>query len=83
MSKVLIELFLPAVDGKYDVFVPWGSRIHEVQRLLCRAIPEISGGLFLPTEETVLCDRLTGDPLPVDRTVEELNIKNGTKLMLI
>ncbi len=83
MKKVLVELYVPITGTSYDVFIPNTSPMSQVTELLKKAAAELSGGLFVPTEESAVCYRENGSVLNVNMTVYELGIHNGSKLMLI
>ena len=83
MKKVLVEVYVPVIDARYDVFIPNTSQVSEVLELLKKAVADLSGGRFVPTGETVLCYRENGAIINVNMTVYELGIHNGSKLMLI
>ena len=83
MKKVLVEVFVPVIDAKYDVFIPNTSQVSEVLELLKKAVADLSGGRFIPNDETALCYRENGAIINVNMTIRELGIHNGSKLMLI
>lgn len=83
MKKVLVEVFVPVIDAKYDVFIPSASQMSEVLELLKKAVTDLSKGRFVATNETALCYRENGAIINVNMTVFELGIHNGSKLMLI
>jgi len=83
MKKVLVEVFVPVIDAKYDVFIPSASQMSEVLELLKKAVTDLSKGRFVATDETALCYRENGAIINVNMTVFELGIHNGSKLMLI
>lgn len=83
MEKVLVEVFVPAIDLTYDVFIPRASRMSEVLELLKKAVTDLSDGRFAATIETAVCYRESGAIINVNMSVYELGIQNGTKLMLI
>lgn len=83
MKKVLVEVFVPVIDAKYDVFIPSASQMSEVLELLKKAVTDLSKGRFIATDETALCYRENGAIINVNMTVFELGIHNGSKLMLI
>lgn len=83
MEKVLVEIFVPVLDRSYDVFIPLRSPMHEVLELVKKAIKDMSDGRFVANEETVLCHREDGTILNINLSVQELEIRNGSKLMLI
>ncbi len=83
MNKVLVEVFVPVINERYDVFIPNTSQMSEVLELLKKAVADLSDGRFIPTEETAVCYRENGAIINVNMTVYELGIHNGSKLMLI
>jgi hypothetical protein len=83
VDKILIELFIPAVNQTYDVYIPISSKMHEIEGLLTKAIGDLSDGYFALSEDTALCDRITGAILDVNLSASELGFHNGSKLMLI
>ncbi|MDR4889952.1 methyltransferase [Bacillus sp. HNG] len=83
MDKVLVEVFIPASGESYDVFIPAQSKLYEVTFLLANTMTELSGGYFVATDTTVVCDRETGTIFDINQTVEELGFLNGKKLMLV
>ena len=83
MDKVLIQVFVPVLERSFDMFIPLRSPMHEVQALTKHAVEELSGGDFRPDDTTALCRREDGVPVDINKSVWELNIQNGSKLMLI
>ena len=83
MDKILIEMYVPAINQSYDIFIPQGSQMFQVLELVKKAVAELSAGRFVPTEETTFCYRETGSIVNINMTVLELGISNGSKLMLI
>lgn len=83
MKKVLVEVFVPVINAKYDVFIPNTSQMSEVLELLKKAVTDLSGGRFVATDETAVCYRENGSIINVNMSVYELGIHNGSKLMLI
>jgi hypothetical protein len=83
MDKVLVEIFLPAADASYDVFIPLAGRMSEVLALVSGVLSDLSDGKFKATKDTVLCDAISGTIFNINLSVYELGISNGSKLMLI
>jgi len=83
MNKVLINVYIPILNKSYDIFIPTQSQLFEVIELIKRAVSELSEGQFVPSRDTVLARKATGEILDINSTVFELAIGNGTKLMLI
>lgn len=83
MDKVLVEVFVPVLDCSFDMFLPLHLSICEVLTLLKKAISDLSDHCFVADDDTVLCRRDDGKILDINMSVYELNICNGSKLMLI
>lgn len=83
MDKILVEVYLPAGNKSYDVYIPLKSRLHEVLALLAGTFTELSIGYFTASEDTVICDMVSGTIFNINMSAEELGLKNGSKLMLI
>lgn len=83
MNKVLVNVYIPILNRAYDVFIPLQSQIFEVTELIKHAVTELSEGQFMASRDTVLARKATGEILDVNSTVFEMEIGNGTKLMLI
>ncbi len=82
-NKILVEVFVPAASQKYDIFIPLESKMSEVTKLVANALSDLSEGKYRATEQAVLCDANTGDIFDVNIEVGELNLENGSRLMLI
>lgn len=83
MDKVLVEISVPAASRSFDVFIPQTSKMSEVLSLVAKSLSDLSGGKFKPDNTTVLCDAQSGKIFNINLSVYELEIKNGSKLMLI
>ncbi|MEH7009620.1 methyltransferase [Neobacillus niacini] len=83
MDKILVEVFIPAANQTYDVFLPLKTKVHEVVFLLANTMTELSQGYFTGSDDSILCNRNTGTILNINSSAEELGLLNGAKLMLI
>lgn len=83
MDKVLVEVYVPVLDRSYDIFIPLRSPMFEVLELIKKAIKEMSDGRFIANENTAICHRENGTIININLSVYELEIRNGSKLMLI
>lgn len=82
-NKILIELIVPEIDSKFDVFIPIGKKVGEVLMLLSKSITDISNGLYVSTNKNWLYDGTTGEKYDLNVLVKDTNIKNGTSIILI
>ncbi len=83
MDKVLVEVYVPVLDRSFDVFIPLRSPMFEVLELIKKAVKEMSDGRFIANENTAICHRENGTIININLSVYELEIRNGSKLMLI
>lgn len=83
MNKVIVNVYVPILNISYDIFIPVQLQIFEVTELVKKAVFELSEGRFMPTFDTAISIRASGEILDINSTVFELGIGNGTKLMLI
>lgn len=83
MNKVLTEIYLPSINESYDVFLPKQIRIHEAISMLSTMMYNLSNGFFKPSDDIILCDKITGEIFDINKSIKDLNLKNGSKLMLI
>ncbi len=83
MRKVLVEIFVPASNHRYNVFIPEFSKMSEIVLLVSNALSELSNGKFKADASSVLCDADSGQIYNINASVRELQIKNGSRLMLI
>jgi hypothetical protein len=83
MNKVLVEVYVPVEQKTYDLFVPVHITLYETLQMIVKIVTEMSGGLFVPNEETTLCSRTDGSILNVNLTIHELGLQNASKLMLV
>lgn len=83
MNKIIVELFVPASEHKYEIKIPESIQMFKVLELIRRAVVETEDGRYVPDETAILCDRNTGDIINLNMTAFEIGIKNGSKLMII
>lgn len=83
MDKILVEIYLPVVDKQYDVFIPLTNKMYEIESLLTNALHDLTDGYFVPSADTVICDRISGEALDINQSPLELGLMNGSRLMLI
>lgn len=83
MSKVIVNVYVPLLNRSYDIFIPTQSQVFQVTELIKKAVYELSEGQFMPSRETVLSMKNSGEILDINSAVFEAGIGNGTKLMLI
>lgn len=83
MSKILVELYVPIIEEVYDIWIPTNRRIHNVIRLIVKAINEFTEGEYNPQKMPLLYDKQNAKPFDINLTVGESTIQNGSEIVLI
>lgn len=83
MNKVLIRLFLPAIDKQYDIWIPLNKTIYNVIILLLKGINEMNDNIYNPDVLPILYNRASGKYYDINNFVKDTDIKNGSELILI
>ena len=82
MNKLLIEVYVPSIGRAFDIFIPHNARVFELLPLISTVVTKLADGLFVP-DKVVLCNGDTGKIYNNDMTVSDMQLKNGSRLMLI
>lgn len=82
-NKLLVELIVPEIDEKYNLYIPINKKVGNVIGLLIRAVKDMSNGLYEGTTKTALYDSITGEKYAFNVLIRETNIRNGATLILI
>lgn len=82
-NKFLVELFVPSIGMKYNVYIPVNRRIGNVIVLLNKALFDLTNGEYIGTDNTIIYDRDTGLPYDINLLVRETNIKNGSGIVIL
>lgn len=76
-------MLFPAVCMSYDMYLPGDAEISQITEMIKSTCMDLTNGMFRPSEDSVLCDRSTGNILDVYSTPNELCLINGSELMFI
>lgn len=82
-NKVLIELVVPEIDEKYNLYLPVGRKVGDVISLMMKAINELSLDAYHGTKKTALYNSITAEKYNPDVLVINTDIRNGTCLVLL
>ncbi len=83
MNKILIRLYVPSIEEKYDLKIPINKKVSEIIVLLIKAIDEISDGSYKPEQMPCLYTLLTEERIDANLKIRDTKIRNGTELILI
>ncbi len=81
-DKVIIELIVPEIDEKYDIFLPINKRIGSIVLLLNKAVNELSQGDFPISRSNKLYNANNLSLYNPNDLLIKTDIRNGTKLLL-
>lgn len=82
-NKVLINLYVPFLEKKYEVFLPVNKKIGEIIYLLGKALNDITGGYYIYQQEEKLYNRFNGKEYQLNEIIKHTNIRNGTELVFM
>jgi hypothetical protein len=83
MNKLLIVVYVPAIEKRYEIKVPKELRIEDLIRLIIKGITELNKGIYELDNIQGLFDKSTAKMYEKYLTVSESDMKNGTELFLI
>ena len=83
MERMLVEVYIPAIEESYDIFVPQNCMVYELLILISETISNLSSQRYVYNKDSMLCYRSNGAIMDINATAEEAGIINGLQLMLI
>lgn len=82
-NKILIELEIPLIEKKYDLFVPINKKVGTVKTLIEASLVELTDNAYTPKEESNFYSKETGEIYDVNKNVRDTDLKNGSRILLI
>ena len=82
-NKILVELEIPLIEKKYDLFIPINKKIGTIKTLIENALVELTDEAYIPKNDTNFYSKETGEIFDVNKTVRDTNLKNGSRIILI
>lgn len=83
MKEILVEIYVPAIDKSYDIYIPIHFPLFKIKNVIGKAVSELSMGQYAMDGEAIICNREDGSILNINLSAIELDIKDGARLMLI
>ena len=83
MDTVLVKVYVPMLEGVYDVWIPSNKKIYEIIILLSRAISELREGDYDPKALPTLYDKISAQEFDLNSFLKDTTIRNGTEVILI
>lgn len=82
-TKILIELEIPLIEQKYDLYIPINKKVGTIKSLIENSLNEITDGAYTPRSDTNFYSKETGDIYDINKTVRDTDLKNGSRIILI
>ena len=82
-NKILIELEIPLIEKRYDLFIPINKKVGTVKNLIENALVELTDSAYVPKDDSNFYSRETGEIFDVNKTVRDTNLRNGSRIILI
>ena len=82
-DKVLVNIYVPFIEKKYEVFLPVGKKIGEITYLIGNSLNDITGGYYIYKKNERLYNRQTGKEYNSNEYLKFTNIRNGTELVFM
>ena len=82
-NKILVELEIPTIEKKYDLFIPINKKIGTMKKLIEESLVELSEEAYIIKEDTNLYSQETGKIYDVNTSIKDTDLKNGSRVILI
>lgn len=82
-NKILIELEIPLVEKKYDLFIPINKKVGTIKKLIEDALIDLIGNDYEIKEDTNFYSKDTGEMYDVNKTIKDTDLQNGSRVILI
>lgn len=82
-NKLLVDVIVPHLDKKFQIYVPINKRISNVIKLIEKALREMTNGYYPEKEDSVIIDVESGNVYDVNITVKESKMINGSQIILL
>ena len=83
MNKVLIDLYVPAINKKYDIWIPITRKVGEVINLIIQGINSLNKVNLDIEKKVYLYNRLTAERYNNSMRIIDTDIRNATDLILM
>ncbi len=82
-NKILIELEIPIIEKKYDLFIPINKKVGTIKSLIESALIELTDGAYIIKSDTNFYSKENGVIYDVNQNVRDTDLKNGSRIILL
>lgn len=83
MNKILVTVYVPLLDDKFDLFIPINKKIGTIKQVLINSINDFTSNSINDLNELKLYEKDTCKLLDNNIYVKSSDIKNGSSLILL
>lgn len=83
MSKILVEVYLPAMNRMLELRIPLSLKVDDVINMICSYLQKMDISEYVPSEDTVLCDSSTGKILDRNKFINDVELTNGSRIFMV
>ncbi len=82
-NKVLVTVNVPALEHKFDVYIPVNRKVYSVIEMMKQILFSISLGTFDVEKSYFLYNALDGSIYDMNKLVRDTDIRNGWVVILL
>ena len=82
-NKILVILYVPFMEKKYELYVHVGTTIREMIYLIEKALVDVTGGYYESNNTNRIYNRESGKEYNLNEYIKYTNIRNGTELLFM
>lgn len=83
MNRVLIRVYVPLLEKKYDVWVPINKSVYEIIISLIKGINSINKIEYDMEEIPNLYDKESSEIYNINSKIIDTNIRNGSEVIIL
>lgn len=82
-NKVLVTLYVPHLEMKYDLYIPVNKRVYAIIDLIKKTIYELSNGEFNVRENYELYNLDNGKLYNMNDLIRNTDIRNNSRIVIV
>lgn len=82
-NKILVNISIPEIDKKYDMYLPLNKKVSTIIRLIEKTINQMNDEKISLSKNRLLIIYELGIRVEEDLLLKDTPIKNGSKLLLL
>lgn len=80
-GKIIVEMTIPHISQKFDIRIPIDAHLKEIKEIVIKTV-NLLNAEFLVNDDMIFINH-DGELLNINYQVKDLNLKNGSKIILI